>query len=254
MPPEAEEQEQEQQEQEEEEFTPPKDGSWIPKTRFDEARADDQRKLATLQNELQKEREDRIRAEERAKAEKPKVLSRAELNQLVADGSLTEDARDEYLEKQREERIEQRLEAKFAAERKQSDRISLINAQMERYKTLIPDVMVAGSEPRARVESEFNFLVSVDGQPQSNEEALALELKALRAAFGPVDRLKETTRKRRETHQETGGGAADEGGPKEDTAPSKLTARERDHYQRLIDSGVYTGWKQVREEQKFKKK
>jgi hypothetical protein len=143
-------------------------------------------------------------------------------------------------EKQFESRIENRLSQRMEEQGTQLAKAQRVDAEIARYKQLIPDVMVAGTEARNRVQTEVDFIASVDGKPKNAAEGLSMELKALRAAFGPPDRVEEQTRKARETHQQTGGGAkpdTDEGGK-----VPKISNRLKGYYKMKIDQGLYSGW------------
>jgi hypothetical protein len=236
----------------------------IPKVRFDEAvgKERDRANLAeaalkTEREERARERDERVRLDERIKAleKKPEAPerehTRAELQSLVEDGKLTQGQADDILDRQRDRRysreLDERLERRDAANQVQQD----VVYEMRRYQEAIPKVKDQGSEERARVQTEFNYLIAKGDDPDS----LSTQLKALRMAFGPVEKLQETTDATRETHQETGGAAEPAGGKAAaDEPPKDLSPRELRHYQKGLDQGRYKNWDEVRAELKYKRR
>ncbi len=213
---------------------------WIPKARLDEVLAENRRKDA----ELQREREERIRAEERVKATKEpeKVYTRAELLAAVEAGTISQAQADEISLAQAEKKIRQEVSQDVAAQAAQRELIARTNAEMQRYKTLVPDVIRDGTDARARVQAEYSYLIST-GSPAG----ASTELAALRAAFGSVERLEKRLSKRseHETHQESGGRPRGDGGDKagaKNGPPKGLPERYVGFYQRQIESGIYKGW------------
>jgi len=75
-----------------------------------------------------------------------------------------------------------------------------LQSQFDQYVALRPDVVVAGSDDLRRVQTEIQQL-----QKLGYTHDLRTEIVAMRTVFGPLDRVQETTKARRQSHQETGG-------------------------------------------------
>lgn len=239
------------------EWKPPSDGSWLPKKRVDEmvneARGREQRaadEAARLRSELEAERAERAKQD---KADPPRQYSRTELNQLVADGKITQDAADAVWERQVEERATAKATEAATAVVAKREREATVAAQLKEYRELVPVAWETGSKERARVGREYEYLVKNLGYPGNQ----ATEVAALRAAFGdPADIRQARSAGRNgpgESHEEVGGGErpGDGGEDKGDGPPKGLTARQKAYYETGISQGRYKGWKEVREELKF---
>ena len=235
-------------------WKPPSDGSWLPKVRVDEM-VNDARGAATRATEEAA----RLRAENealkasKAKAEEVKPMTRADLNQLVEDGKITQEAADLHWEKQIGEMAEKRARAAAADEVAGRQRESAVKSQLDEYRELIPAAWQAGSKERSRAEREFKALVDM-GLPDNK----VTEVAALRAAFGEPSAIRAARSTGRtgpgEAHVEVGGGERPgDAGNEADGAPKGLTEREKTHYQNLINRGIVKDWKSVIEERKFAK-
>lgn len=230
----------------EKEFAPPKDGSWIPKVRFDEA-------VNNVKDDLQKEREARIRLEEQVKTlsvkPEPKKYSLSELNKLVDDGKVTREQADQYWEQQVSKSIDEKVDAKVSAKEQERERTAKLKTKIDRYKSLAPDVLKQGSEDRQKVINAYKDLVDA-GHPDDART----ELAALMAVYGTADELEKRkssmTRELRDKHQETGGGKPPSD-PTQAGLLKTLSVREKAHYESLIQRGLYKDWKDVEEELKY---
>ena len=235
-------------------WKPPSDGSWLPKVRVDEM-------VSTARGEATRAAEEsaRLRAENealkaaQAKAEEPKPMTRSELNQLVEDGKITQDAADTHWEKQIREDAKREARVAAADEVAGRQREQSLKAQLDEYRELIPAAWDTGSKERTRAAKEFEALVAM-GLPNSR----TTEVAALRAAFGDPAAIRAARSLGRsgpgESHAEVGGGDRPDGsGGDADGAPKDLSAREKAHYQNLIARGIVKDWKAVSEERKFVK-
>ncbi len=234
-------------------WKPPSDGSWLPKVRVDEmvneakgAATREAAEAARLRSELEAERA------KTAKASEPRPVSRAELNQLVADGKITQDAADAHWEKTVVETAERKARAAAADEVVGRERSAVVKNQLAEYRKLIPEAWTPGSKERAKCEKEFAALIGI-GFPDN----AVTEAAALRAAFGDPEVIRASRSTGRngpgETFDEVGGGERGESGASSaDGKPKGLTAREEAHYSKLVNMGNMT-WKQVTEERKFAK-
>lgn len=237
---------QESQGEPEKEFVPPKDGSWIPKVRFDEA-------VNSVKDDLQKEREARIRLEEQVKTlsakPEPKKYSLSELNKLVDEGQVTREQADQYWEGQMSRTIDEKVDAKVDAKEQQRERTAKLKTKIDRYKSLVPDVLKQGSEDRQKVINAYKDLVDA-----GHADDARTELAALMAVYGPADELEKKkssmTRELRDKHEEIGGGKPPSGN-KETNFQKTLSPREKSFYEDGIRKGLYKDWKDVEDELKY---
>lgn len=177
-------------------------------------------------------------ASSQPKQEGTKELSRRELRQMVEDGKVSEDEAEDIVQRQLERRLGDRM-VKALDDRLTTRQLNdKVQTEISRYKEAVPDLNDRESAAFQKVETEFQHLVSLgydDGDPRT-------ELLAARAAFGDPSRLKAVKSRGRETHEETGGHAESDSDVRTDGIPKGLTRRERDHYGKLIDRGLYKGW------------
>jgi len=229
-------------------FVPPSDGSWIPKVRHDEAVNAERARLARVEAELAALKQ----AQAKPADTQVKRYTRAELNAAVAANQITSDQSDEMWATQIREdaKREAKAEVNIAvrAERAQER----VDTDLEEYKRLDPTIMEEGSESRQRVQQEFNYLVEL-GNPRNTKT----ELQAVRAALGPIDKLRTAKSARRETesHEETGSagqGSQRRSGPK--TAWDALENRQKAYYESAIRNGLYKDKAAVEAELKFTRK
>jgi len=193
-------------------------------------------RLSDIQEQLQQEREARIRLEEKPSAEPE--YSREELLSMVEDEKITQLQADKLWEKQ----IEDSVTKKVLGTVSKIDSQKQINQDLREYKRLKPGISKNGSEDREKVAEEYAYLISI-GQPDS----VSTELTAVRNVFGPVEKLKKKLEL--ETHQETGGG---EPPPKEEHKVLKnMDTRQKDYYTKRIEQGIYKSWDEVEKELKY---
>jgi len=219
-------------------FTPPKDGSWIPRDRVgrmvSSAVADEtsalSRKIADLESQINK-------------PPQPEEMSTTRIAELVDAGSLSEDEAARIREQQQEQRITRSVEKTVATTLSQAELDRNVSDEIGRYMAQVPKLGVSDSEELGRVRQEFNYLRQ-HGQPDSK----STELAALRAVYGPVTSLRSGVQER-QTHQETGGGESPA-----DNSPEKgefkLTADEIRYGNDLVSKGVHTDLDQYREQVK----
>jgi hypothetical protein len=192
-----------------------------------------------VNDKVQQEREARIRAEERAKAlestkvpEAQKIYTRQELRQMVTESKISQDQMDEYMEAKLRAELQQDV-VKVGNERERSTKVL---QEIARYKSHVPDIAKDGTEDRIKVEKEFQYLVA-HGQPKSE----STELAALRAVYGPVEKLeKKRVLDERESFQDVGNGRKPE--DKGNSPFKNLPQRYKDHYEKQIAKGIYKGW------------
>ncbi len=200
-----------------------------------------ERELSEIRGELQA-----MRSSRQQQQPAQKVYTRTELEGLVDSGQLGKEQADAIYEDQFRNQVKkealEHAENALATERRKT----MVLGQIDRYKEALPDVMVPGSEARNRVEQEYQYLTSL-GDPADS----ATELKALRAVYGPIERLAAKSEISRETHQEVGGSKdMEDDGMRTDGVPKGMTAAQRAYYKPLIGK-VYRSWDHVAEELKF---
>ena len=163
--------------------------------------------------------------------------TRAQLQAAVDDGTISQSEKDTEMARQDRETVKAEVKAELTQEFDARDQARTIDTQHAAYMKLRPEIATPGSESRLRVTDEFNALVEM-GLPK---DAKATELAAMRAAFGSLDRIEETTRSRRPAHEETGGaGGHDDSGS--DTGWRKgLTQSQIDVNEHQIKSQAYSG-------------
>lgn len=180
------------------------------------------------------------------KGDQPKQYTRGELNAAVQSGQITQEAADQVWEDQIVARAEARatqvsLENVVRAQRKER-----VDSDISRYTALEPDILVEGSEIRNKVAKEFKFFIDL-GDPRTPDT----ELKAIRAALGPIDQLElaKSGTSHYDTHRETGDSGGS--GRKAKKFEDMLSPRERAYYQKGIDSKRYKDWDEVKKEVSF---
>lgn len=165
-----------------------------------------------------------------------KEYTRAELSALVDDGRLSQGEADRIYDEQTERKIEERITKKVETNVSEKEIASRINAEIDRYTDVYPDILVDGSENRKMVAEEYRRQLGL-GKPDSAQT----ELDVLAAVFGPSTRLQKGREKERETHQETGSDSGEDTGNRETKAP-KLSPERKAYYTKMIDKGFYKGW------------
>ncbi len=232
------------------EFKPPKDGSWLPRDRVKEMIATAVRKATDEFSAKVAPLLDAAKAQNESKAT-PVQYSKAQLNEFVEAGRLTQAAADSIYEKQVEDRAVKRAteEATKAVASQHQQRT--VAERMAEFQELVPDAWVDGTTEREQVATTFAALQAT-GIKGSKDE---LELAALVAAFGEPAKIRKARgfgRPGAESFEDSGSGRrrpSDEGGS--DVPPRGITAKQLAHYEKGIAAGRYTGWSAVKEELKY---
>lgn len=240
---------------------------WIPKVRFQEVVAEKN----SAQDELAKEREARIRLEERLNSSRPvdkpvdKELTRVELRALIERGDITQEQADSYMDAQIEKRAVDKARASVEATMATQSRLSSVSSQLGEYAKLVPNAAVRGTPERLAAERAYVEVVERLGPPKGKEQELAYELTALERVFGTVTNLKRAGDKRA-AHEpfadtttaappgvKTGDNRGSGVSVDERAVRAKLNARQAEHYDKMIKAGRYRGgWKEVGEELSYK--
>ncbi len=228
----------------------------VPKARLDqeiEKRKQADIKAARYQGQIEEMSKNRSQDDTGSGgSDKPKVYTRSELRDLVDSGRMTSDQMDDVLDAQRDAKTASLVQATVNTSLQTTNQQQSVESQINAYNEVKPDIRTEGSEDRAKVQEEYDFLVA-NGDDAKD---LRTQLKALRAAFGPVGGLKPLkVVQKQDTHMEmsTGGGADDQGGnakPDVSKPPKDLSSDERAYYANAIQTGIYGGWDEVHEELK----
>jgi hypothetical protein len=174
----------------------------VPKTDFEAL----QKKAAELESRLQAAEIEKVRLEERAKAPETQAPpaapapTREQLQEHVDNGTITQAQMDTELARQLREELKKELSTELRQEFTVKDQQRVVQDQFDAYVKVHPDVKVEGSDDLRRVRDEIQSLVKL-GYPHD----LRTEVMAMRMAFGPAERIEETTSQRLDTHRETGG-------------------------------------------------
>lgn len=165
--------------------------------------------------------------------EKPD-LTGAELRTAVDQGRITEQDADTIRENQIEKRVEAKVTRKVETDAASRDLGQRVDGELSEYRKLVEGLTDDTSPARAKVQREFDHLISLGHAADVRTEAAAC-----RAAFGDLATLRQAPEARdRETHDETGGGAP----PAAPKSQQNLTPELKAHYSRQIDQGMYEGW------------
>ena len=207
-----------------------------------------ERKAEAAALEAQREREARIRLEERAKvkeeaAEVPeKEYTWGDLRGLIAEGKLTLDQAIEYRETVIEKRAEKKAEAKINGYLKLNTREATIDETLSRYRKANPNLVKDGTPEREKLVQEYKYHVEVLGMPATR----ATELAAARAAFGDVDALESQAKLKakpveREAFMETTTNAKP--APKTKDPVAGLNEQQKEFYTKLIKAGRFGSYR-----------
>lgn len=189
-----------------------------------------------------------------------KVFTWNELMQAVTDGKLTQAEALDYREKQVIRQAKDQARAEIAAEQSHRERTQTIASQINEYTSLEPALHDTSSELRQKVEREYQWLVTVHGEPDRNSvQYRALELNAVKNVLGPLESLKRRrdsermTREQGDTHMDRADTSQRGGGnqePDESKPPKGLTPSQIAHYEKMFakSSAYPEGWKSVRAE------
>ena len=206
---------------------------WVPFTRA-------QRMAENAARTAQETADKRITDLERRVTERndqpAREYTRVELQGFVEAGRINQNDANALWDQQHEAKVLRNVETLLDKRLTTDNRAVAVQAQVDRYQELVPDMLVPDSEIRQKVEKEFEALVEL-GQPSHKEQGgLGTELLALRNIFGPAEALRQS-RTALQTHQESGArGAADDddGDLTKDGWPKGMSARQRAYNEDLL--------------------
>jgi len=180
----------------------------------------------------------------------PARYTGAQLQSYIDEGKITVGQalayQEESLKLETSRLVDQKVEEKLSTATRQST----VQREVSRYQEAIPDITVPGTEARQKLEREYAYLVNMGYDARDPKT----EVLAARAAFGDPDLIKQRQAARTiTTGRDTMQDIAANGKPKpSEKDPLKdLSSSQRQHYQRMIDKGVYKGWAEVKEELAF---
>lgn len=228
---------------------------YIPKERFDQVYA----RGKDAEVKLQQAREEKARLEGELEAMKRQPAAppptprytEAQLQQMIDEGKATVGQVLAYQKETLAQELERKFEAKFTEKLASTTRTSSLQQEITKYKQTVPEVTQEGTPERVAVEREYAYLVNL-GYDANDPRT---ELMAVRAALGSVETIQERRKAKsipstgRETMQDTHTSGNPKAGEKD--ILKTMTSAQRQHYQKMLDKGVYKGWDEVRDELKF---
>lgn len=253
-----------------EKFVAPKDGSWVPRDRMNEA-VDNA--VGKVSKELQSERDARIRLEEQIRtlqqapatqvqnqqtAPVAKIYTLAELRMAVEKETISQEQADVVWANQQDDKVDTRVQKALDNFTTQTTSNAAVDSGLQAYLDLLPELNENGTDERKKVTTAYNSLTAVLGVPKvaGSVEDKQIQLAALNNCYGSAAALRQKqlndkdTLEHRDTHEESVGDA-EPASEKDAKFVKSLTAAKRAYYTRMIASNQYTGWDQVKEEMKY---
>lgn len=183
--------------------------------------------------------EERLKTTDKKEPEAPPPPNSAELQEWVDAGRITQAQADDEKMRQLREGLRADLSKEFDEKGAVRDQARVVEAEFDSYVAMRPDVAIEGTEDRRKFQVVYDRMLK-RGLPHDKRT----EVAAMESAFGPVDRVQETTRKRRETTREAGGAAAAPGASgsgdaawKKDCTPDFIAGVEKQ-----IGAGALSGY------------
>jgi hypothetical protein len=178
----------------------------------------------------------------------PTRYTASQLQAMIDEGKATVGQAFAYQEETLKQELQAQVDKKVSETLSTHQRGNTVQQEIQEYRTLVPEALQEGTPENQRLVKEMNYLVSLGHDGNDQRTALI----AARAAFGDPDSLK-TKRAakaiptgRDNTMQDTTSSGKPK--PTEKDPLKDLTSRQRQHYQHMIDRGVYAGWAEVKEE------
>lgn len=180
-----------------------------------------------------------------------KRYTREELNAMVESRQITQGQADAQMD------FQTREDAKSDAKRVATETVTAaqqkerVETEIARYKAVAPEILDDAHDTRQRIMEEFQVLIGLG----DDQKALSTQLKAIRAVLGPVEKLERARNGKpaHESHREYGGGESQS--KKKDPAGAltydDLSPREKAHYDKGIQAGLYKDKAAVNAELKF---
>lgn len=244
------------------EFIPPKDGSWVPRGRMNEAV---EKATAPLQQKTDSLIAENARLKEQisnkgTEQQNKKVYTLAELRAFVTDEKISQAQADSIFEQQQQDAVKLQIDTQVQNHLNNSDARHAVESQLNAYLEILPDMMTEGTENRKKVATEYNRLIGVFGLPEAKSvQDTKLQVAACQAAFGDAAQLKQhmdrdVSKEERETYQEIGSNEGETITDEDQKTIKKLDPKQKKYYQNMIDKKFYKDWKEVGEELKYAKR
>jgi len=243
-------------------FVPPKDGSWVPRQRMneavDKATAPLQQKTDSLiaENARLKEQINNKGTEEQNK----KIYTLPELRAFVEKEQISQAQADGIYEQQQKDSVKLQVDTAVKDHLTTSDDRRAVETKLDAYLQVLPDLMSEGSDNRAKVATEYTRLSGIFGLPAADSlEDKKLQVEACHAAFGDATQFKQhierdISKKERETEQGLGSNDGETITDEDQKTMKKLDAKQKKYYQSMIDKKFYKDWKEVGEVMKYAKR
>jgi hypothetical protein len=181
----------------------------------------------------------------------PKDLTPAELRVAVDEGRLDQGQADEIRDRQLERRVETRLAGQLETTLTERARVERASDELTRYRKAIPELADKSSDSFARVQTEFDRLIGYG----DSADSLVTEVKAIRTAFGDIDKLENLAAPaEREAYTEIAGNAPAQGETPTDGWPKSMSAGVRRYYDDQIARGTFADRKAALAEWAYKPK
>lgn len=175
----------------------------------------------------------------------PKVYTRAELDAAIAAGSMTQAQADQIIEQQIEARVTAKAIETVTGRVDGERKAQTIGEKLQGYRKAIPALTDRNSVEFKRAAEAYQDIVADLGAPANEHQRLALEHQALKRAFGSIEAIQAAASAGRREVTEDMSGAGQGAGAPEGDAPRGLDNRQKAHYRKMIDAGVYKDWKAV---------
>lgn len=214
----------------------------IPKERLDAVLG----QVRGLRDDITKVREDnanlRGRLEATPAATAQKEYTSAELTQAVLNQEISQADADTIRDTQLENRIVAKVAETVATTTATQARATTVQADMARYSEAYPDIKIAGTELRNKVEEEFAYLTGTLGHPAD----ASTEVIAVRAVVGPTSRIGKIKKAEPLREVDEQGGSGGDNPPNDGNKKVKLTADEKAFYAPQVGKGkMYSSWDDV---------
>jgi len=201
--------------------------------------------VASMATQLQGVQLENARLEERAKApagQAPAEQSpptREQMQTWVDEGQITQAQMDGELARQDRVAMKAEMKAEVTASVDEKRQADTIQEEFNAYVEAFPAVNVDGSPEQKRVYDEIAALKKL-----GLAHDLRTEVLAMRRVHGDLDRVQETTRLRREVHEETqgaGAGGDDAAAAATETWATGLTEAQIKTFRHQLSVNAYKG-------------
>lgn len=205
--------------------------------------------LETANKELASEREQRLRLEGRleameakpdpapAKVEPPKELTRQQLREAVDNGQIDQDQMETLWSNQERDKTKREMSTMLDERDSRRTAATLVETDTSKYLANHPDIRTVGTSEWNKLKGEYDYLIQL-----GHKDNKTTELAAMRAAFGPPDRIRESSASRRQAVSETSSAQAGEGvgGDRPVDIWNRVPKYLREPYKKMVADGFKT--------------